>query len=161
MFVGKPEAVASVPLRTDPPLFVLFGWSPRLHHGRGGGGFHQEVWSFLQLTLHRLTSDSGIPDTAEFRGWIAVMCMAVPMLDAAFQIFNVFPARVLSPSSFRPVIFPSLCPAGCAAVAGDWLQQESGQTHCLALTLPLLIVKRGSGIPELSGCDFKALSWEL
>lgn len=59
-----------------------------------------------------------------------------------------------------------LGPARCggaqtAVIARDRVQEESGQTHCLALTIPLPIVKRGSGIPELSGCDFKALSWEL
>lgn len=43
----------------------------------------------------------------------------------------------------------------------DLVQEEIGQTHYLAPTIPLLIVKWGSRIPELSGCDFKAQSREL
>lgn len=51
--------------------------------------------------------------------------------------------------------------AGTIQIAYDFVQEAIGQTHSLALTIPLLIVKWGSRIPELSGCDFKAQSWEL
>lgn len=120
-----------------------------------------------------------IPDTLDFHGWITFAGNAVQILYTAFQTrdsnsVDSFQARVLSPVfisiislfvAFQLVIFSSLRPACCAAgtavIAHDLVQKESGQTHCLALTIPLPIVKRGSGIPELSGCDFKALSWEL
>lgn len=56
---------------------------------------------------------------------------------------------------------PGWWAAGTVKITYDLVQEEIGQTHCLAMTIPLLIVKWGSRIPELSGCNFKAQSWEL